>query len=134
MSRTTAKYLALLALAGIVFQWKTLLTDQFTILVGYEGVNQTYAWLHLWVKSIWSGHLPLWDPYAFGGRPYTEEMAGFYPIHLLFALVPLNRNDLISPRFFHEYLAFNRFLGAVFMFALMREFRCSRFAAFIAAC
>src|SRR4051812_5013581 len=115
MSRTTAKYLALLALAIITFHWKTLLTDQFTTIVGYESVNQTYAWLHFWLRSVWSGHIPLWDPYVFGGRPFTEEMAAFYPLHLLFALVPLNRNDLISPHFFHEYLAFNRFLGACFM-------------------
>jgi hypothetical protein len=134
MTRTTARYLALLALATILFHWKTLLTDQFTSIVGGEFIDQSYGWLQLWVKSLWSGHLPLWDPYAFGGRPWTEEMAAFYPIHLLFALIPLNRNDVISPRFFHEYLAFNRFLGACFMFALLRELRCSHFAAFIGAC
>src|SRR5580692_10396023 len=109
MTRTTARYLALLAFATILFHWKTLLTDQFTSIVGGEFIDQSYAWLQLWVKSIWSGHLPLWDAYAFAGRPFTEEMAAFYPIHLLFALVPLNRNELISPHFFHEYLAFNRF-------------------------
>ncbi len=136
MSRTTAKYLALLAIAIIIFHWKTLLTDQFTTIVGWEGVNQTYAWLHFWVKSVWSGHIPLWDPYAFGGRPFVGEAqtAAFYPLRLLFALVPLNRNGLISPHFYHEYLAFNRFLGACFMFALLREFRRSHFAAFIGAC
>src|SRR5580704_6868834 len=107
--RATAKYLALLVLAVIVFQWKTLLADQFTQLHGFEIVNQTYAWLHFWLRSIRSGHIPMWDPYVFAGRPFTEEMAAFYPIHLLFALVPLNHNDLISPHFFHEYLAFNRF-------------------------
>jgi len=134
MSRITAKYLALLALAIVIFHWKTLLTDQFTTIVGFEAVNQTYAWLHFWVNSIWHGHLPLWDPYAFAGRPFTEEMAGFYPIRLLFALAPLNKNGLVSPHFYHEYLAFNRFLGAAFMFALLREFRRSHFAAFIGAC
>jgi hypothetical protein len=134
MTRTTAKYLGLLALAITVFHWKTLLTDQFTTLVGYEAINQTYSWLHVWVKSIWSGHIPWWDPHAFGGRPFTEEMEAFYPIRLLFALVPLNRNGLVSPRFFHEYLEFNRFLGACFMFALLREFRRSHFASFVGAC
>ncbi len=134
MSRATAKYIALLALTMIVFHWKTVLTDQFTSIVGFEGVNQTYAWLHFWVRSVWSGHMPLWDPYVFGGRPFTEEMAGYYPVRLLFALVPLNRNDLISPHFYHEYLAFTRFLAACFMFALLREFQRSRFASFIGAC
>ncbi len=136
MTRTNAKYLAFLALAIICFHWRTLLTDQFTTIVGWEGVNQSYGWLHFWVRSIWHGHLPLWDPYAFGGRPFVGESqtTAFYPFRLLFALIPLNKNGLISPRFYHEYLAFNRFMGAVFMFALLREFRRSHFAAFIGAC
>ncbi len=40
----------------------------------------------------------------------------------------------MSPRFYHEYLAFTHLLGAVFMFALMRELKRSHFAAFLAAC
>ena len=133
-SRTTAKYIELLALAVVIFHWKVLLTDQFTTLVGYEAVNQTYAWLHVLVRDVWSGHLPFWDPHAFSGRPFTEEMDAFYPLHLLFALVSFNRNGVVSPRFYHEYLAFSRFLGACFMFALLREFRRSHFASFIGAC
>jgi hypothetical protein len=43
MTRLTAKYIALLALATVLFHWKTLLTDQFTSLVGSEAVNQTYG-------------------------------------------------------------------------------------------
>ena len=133
MTRTTAKYLALLALTVVIFHWKTLLTDQFTSIIGSEGVDQTYAWLHFWVRSVWRGHLPLWDPYQFAGRPFAGEMqtAAFYPLRLLFALIRLNGNDMVSFRFFHVYLAFNRFLGAVFMFALLREFKRSHFAAFV---
>jgi hypothetical protein len=119
----SARYFGLLVLAVVIFHWKTLLTDQFTSLSDPERINQAYAWLHFWVKSIWAGHIPLWDPYAFCGRPFAGETqtSAYYPLNLLFALVPLNRNDLISPRFYHEYLAFLRLLGAVFMFALMRE-------------
>lgn len=136
MTRSTAKYLALLALAIALFYWKTLLTDQYTTIVGSEGVNLTYAWLHFEVRSLWQGHIPLWDPYAWGGRPFAGEMqpSAYYPLQLLFALVPLNRNGLISPRFFHEFLAMTHVLCAYFMFALLRELRCSRFAAFIGAC
>ncbi len=130
------KYLALLALAIALFYWKTLLTDQFTIIIGSEGVNLTYSWLHFWVHSIWQGHLPLWDPYVFGGRPFAGEMqpSAWYPLQLLFALVPLNRQGFISPRFFHEYLALAHILCAYFMFALLRELRSSRFASFVGAC
>ncbi len=122
MTRTTAKYLAFLALSVILFHWKTMLTNQFTTIVGSEGVNQTYAWLHFWLNSLWHGHIPRWDPYTFAGRPFAGETqtTAFYPLRLLFAVVPLNRQGLVSPRFYHEYLAFNRFLAACFMFALMR--------------
>ncbi len=135
MSRSTAKYLLLLALAVVLFYWKTLLTNQFTLIIGSEGVDQTYAWLHLWVRSIWQGHVPLWDPYAFAGSPFAGETltSVFYPLRLLFALVPLNNNGLISPRFFDEYLAFTHLLCAWFMFALLRELRRSRFASFAGA-
>lgn len=136
MTRLTAKYLALLALAIALFYWKTLLTDQFTIIIGSEGVNLTYSWLHFWVRSLRQGHLPLWDPYAFSGRPFAGEMlpSAYYPLNLLFALVPFNRNGLISPRFYHEFLALTHILCAYFMFALLRELRSSRVAAFVGAC
>src|SRR3569833_106603 len=136
MSKTTARYILFLALAVIVFQWKTLLTEQFTTLVGSEPVNQTYGWLHFWVRSVWQGRLPLWDPYTFAGRPFAGETqtGAWYPLHLLFALVPFNRNGVLSPRFYHEYLAPIRMLGAGLMCAFLRELRRSYFAAFIGAC
>lgn len=136
MTRTSAKYLAFLALSVILFHWKTMLTNQFTTIAGSEGVNQTYAWLHFWLNSLWRGHIPMWDPYTFAGRPFAGETqtTAFYPFRLLFALVPLNRQGLVSPRFYDEYLVFNRFLGACFMFALMRELKRSHLASFVAAC
>src|SRR5580658_4490343 len=136
MTRATVKYLLLLALAVVLFYWKTLLTNQFTLILGSEGVDQTYAWLHFWVHSIWQGHVPLWDPYAFAGSPFAGETLTtvFYPLRLLFALVPLNRNGVISPRFYDEYLALTHLLCAWFTFALLRELGRSRFAAFAGAC
>jgi hypothetical protein len=136
MTRSTVKYLLLLALVVVLFYWKTLLTNQFTLIIGSEGVDQTYAWLHFWVHSIWQGQVPLWDPYAFAGSPFAGETlpTAFYPLRLLFALVPLNRNGLISPRFFDEYLALTHVLCAWFTFALLRELGRSRFAAFAGAC
>jgi hypothetical protein len=136
MNRPTLKYLALLALAIILFFWKTLLTDQFSVINGSEGVNQSYAWLHFFVDSIRHFHLPLWDPYAFSGRPFAGEMdpAAYYPLNLLFALFPLKGNGLISPGLYNEILALTHILCAWFMFALLRELRCSRYAAFVGAC
>lgn len=136
IDRTTAKYVALLALTTALFFWKTLLTNQFTRIISPEGVNYSYSWLHFWIDSLWHGRVPLWDPYAFCGRPFAGEMlpSAYYPLHLLFLLAPFNRNGLISPRFYHEYFALTHLLCAIFTFALIRELRLSRFAAFTGAC
>jgi len=135
MTRTTAKYLGLLVLATLLFYWKTTLTNQYTLIIGSEGVNQTYGWLHFWLNSLWHGHIPLWDPYNFGGRPFSGEMqtAAYYPLRLLFALVPLNKNGLVSPRFYFEELAFTHLLSAVFMFGFLRQLRRSHYSSFIGA-
>ena len=136
MSRSTARYLGLLALTTAIFFWKTLLTNQFTRIIGSEAVNYNYSWLRFWVSSLRQGHLPLWDPYAFCGRPFAGEMlpSAFYPLHLVFLLVPFNNNGLFSPRLYNETFILTHFLCACFTFALIRELGMSRFAAFVGAC
>ena len=98
--------------------------------------DDTPALPTFWVRSVWQGHVPLWDPYAFAGSPFVGETLPtvFYPLRLLFALVPLNNSGVISPRFFDEYLALTHLLCAWFTFALLRELGRSRFAAFAGAC
>jgi hypothetical protein len=136
MSRATLKYLFLLALAITLFYWKTLLTNQFTKILDQESVNYTYSWLRFWIGSLREGRLPLWDPYVFCGRPFAGEMlpSAFYPLHLPLLLVPFNRHGLFSVRLYHEGLMLIHLLGAYFTFALVRELRLSRFAAFVSAC
>ncbi len=136
MTRSTAKYLFLLVLAVVLFYWKTLLTNQFTLIIGSEGADQVYAWLHFWRHSVWQGHVPLWDPYASAGSPFAGATltAVFDPLRLLFVVVPLNRNGVISPRFFDEYLALIHLLCAWLTFALLRQLGRSRFASFAGAC
>ena len=136
MRRPTGKYLALLAITIALFFWKTLLTNQFTRLIGSEGINYNYSWFCLWVRSLRQGHWPLWDPYAFCGRPFAGEMlpSAFYPLHLLFLLVPFNHNGLFSPRLYNETFILAHLLCAYFTFALIRELGLSRFAAYVGAC
>ncbi len=89
MNRSRAKTLALLAVTAALFDWKILLTHQFTQLAGEEGVNYTYSWIPVWINSLRQGYVPLWDPYGFCGRPFAAEMlpSAFYPLHLLQLLV-----------------------------------------------
>lgn len=133
-AKPTVKALFCLLLLTILFYWKILLTHEFSLLTGREGVNQAYAWLDFWVASIRHGVLPLWDPYTWTGHSFIGEMqtAAFYPLHLLLALVPFNRYGVLSPQLYNDWFAFAHFLGACFMFALVRELGLRRFPALVA--
>jgi hypothetical protein len=134
MSRPTLKALSILLLATAFFYWKILFTHEFSLLTGYEAISQNYSWLQFWILDIRHGILPLWDPYALAGHAFGGEMqpAAFYPLNLLLALFPFNRNGMLSPQLFHEWFAFTHFLGACFMFALARELGLRRFPSVIA--
>ena len=129
-----AKPLALLLLAMVAFYWKIILTSQFSLLTNSETVTQAYSWLHFWVESVRQGTLPLWDPYAFGGRSYPGEMqtAAFYPLHLILAVFPFGRDGLLAPQLYHLYFVAVHLMAAWFMFALVRELGLSRFSGIIA--
>ena len=130
----TAKSLALLLLAMMAFYWKIILSGQFSLLTNFETVTQAYSWFHFWVESVRHGTLPLWDPYAFAGRSYPGEMqtAAFYPLHLVLALFPFDRNGLLAPQLYHLYFVSVHVMAAWFMFAFIRELGLSRFSAIIA--
>jgi hypothetical protein len=132
--RLTIGWMLLFVPAMVLFYWKILLTKQFSLLTGQEGVNQAYAWLRFWVSSIRHGVAPLWDPYTFAGHSFAGEMqtAAFYPLHLLLALFPLNQHHVFSPYLYHVWWAGDHLLGACLMFLLVREFGLSRFSAFVA--
>jgi type IV secretory pathway VirB2 component (pilin) len=60
--------------------------------------------------------------------------SAFYPLHLLFLLVPFNRDGLFSPHLYNETFILTHLLCAFFTFALIRELGLSRFSAYIGAC
>ena len=134
MSKPTIKALLVLLLCTVVYYWKLLLTHDYTILNGYEGMSQGYAWLQFWIMAVRDGALPLWNPYSFAGHPFGGEMqtAAFYPLHLLLVLFPFNRQGVFSPQLFHQWFALTHFLGGCFMFALTRELGLRRFSSIIA--
>ena len=134
MTRPTTKWLLLLLLVVILFYWKIVLTGQFSVLTEYEGANNGYAWAHHTVASLKHASLPLWDPYARGGVSFIGEMQTgvFYPAKLLLALLPFNRNGLLSPQAFELWFVFVHFLAACAMFLLVRDVGLGYYAAFIA--
>jgi hypothetical protein len=134
MLRSNVKAVLLLFCLTIVYYWKIVLTTQFSFLTTYEGVNQAYSWMNFLIVSVKAGRLPLWDPFWGAGRSFAGEMqtAAFYPLNLLLALAPLNREGMLSPHLYECWLVFAHFLGAAFMYALIRQLGLNRFAAVVA--
>ncbi len=135
MARATVKSIALLLLLTVLFYWKLLLSTQFTVFADTESVHCIYAWLHFYTASIQSGSLPLWDPYTFSGQSFAGLMqtGALYPLHLLMALVPLSRDPNVLAKVYECWYVLAHFLGACFMFALIREFGLSRIAALVSS-
>ena len=134
-TKSAATCLGMLLFVTVLFYWKILLTQQFSLLTEWEQVKLGYSWYQFVVSSIKQGHLPLWDPFAFSGRSFAGEMqtGAFYPLNLLLALIPFNRDGVLSPVLYNWSFAVAHFLGACFMFALVRELGLARFSATVAA-
>jgi membrane protein YfhO len=132
--RATIGWLLLFLPLTTLFYWKILLTRQFSLLTNRESVNQAYSWMQFVITSIRHGILPIWDPYTLAGHSFLGEMqtAAFYPLHLLLALIPFDRDAVFSPVAYHVWFAVTHVLAAWFMFALIRELGLTRFSAFIA--
>ncbi len=129
----TLKWCVALTAAILLFYWKLFFPSQFTLLDGAEAVKQGYSWLHFWMRSVRAGSLPIWDPYALCGYSFPGEMqtGAFYPLYLIFLLMPLGPNGLLSSMEYNLFILLTHVLAALFMFALARELGLSRFAAFI---
>jgi len=134
MTRPTTKWLLLLLLVVILFYWKIVLTKQFSVLTEYEEANQSYAWAHHTAATLKHGSLPLWDPYARGGVSFIGEMQTglFYPLKAVLALLPFNRDGLLSPWAFELYFVLLHFVIGCAMFALARDLGLSHYAALVA--
>jgi hypothetical protein len=54
-------------------------------------VSEFVSWRAYLADSLRHGHLPLWNPYTYGGQPFLGgfESAVFYPPNLLFLCLPL---------------------------------------------
>jgi len=131
---TRLKVFAVFLILALLYYWRILISRQFSLLTGFEGANQAYAWYTFLVRSLQTHASPLWDPYSFGGHPFVEEMqnGAFYPVNLLLALFPLNSKGVFSPSLYHWLYALTHVFGAFFMFLLIRELGLSVFAGFLA--
>jgi hypothetical protein len=58
---------------------------------GTDTISEFVAWRAYLADSLRSGHIPLWNPYTYGGQPFLGgfESAVLYPPNLLFVVMPL---------------------------------------------
>ena len=79
-------------------------------------------------ETIKQGVLPLWNPYLAGGVPFQANVQScvFYPLSLIFYLLPFQ----LGYKFF---IISHYFLGSLFMYLLMREWRATVYASLVAS-
>jgi hypothetical protein len=89
---------------------------------------QVEPWLLLLRHEMRAGRLPFWDPHQFSGEPYWSNGSGapLFPLHLLFALLPLRLGWVLLP-----WLRI--VIGGCGAWSLARELGASRPAALLAA-
>jgi len=78
------------------------------------------------VGMVKAGNLPLWNPYLFCGYSFlaTLQVGFFYPLTILLYILPFHLA-------FNYYTILHYFLGALFMYYLMRHFALSRASSFL---
>ena len=77
-------------------------------------------------EQVKQGRVPLWNPYVLGGYPltYNTQAGLFYPLSLFYYLLP--------PVTAVDWVIFAQlFLGAIFMFAFLRQLRLRPVAAWV---
>ena len=126
-------YVLLVPVVVIAFYWKIVLVRQFSLLLGYEGTNQAYAWFNYWITSWRQGVVPIWDPFTSCGRPFAGEMqtGAFYPPYLMLLLAPF-RNGMFSPQCYHYFYVASHIVCAWLMYALIRELNLGPFPGLVA--
>jgi len=80
--------LLVLASLGLVL---LLPSDLFFSAKDTDLVSEFVSWRAYLADSLRGGHLPLWNPYTYGGQPFLGgfESAVFYPPNWLFIVLPL---------------------------------------------
>ncbi len=128
------RWILLLTLIVLFSFWKILFTKQFSVLWGWEVVNQTYAWYTFAATYIQKGILPIWDPYRFAGNTFIGEMQTglFYPFKIALYLAPLGSNGLLSERVFNIFFVFSHWLAAFLTFLFARRLGLSGLASLVA--
>jgi hypothetical protein len=124
---------ALLLLIYIGFYWKLTLTRQFTWMDSPDIANQVMPWLQFQAGEWHKWHLPLWDPFEWGGQSLIGQAQPgvVYPPNWLLFAMPL-RNGWIRQSVMHWYFVLIHYMGGLFCYLLCRDLKHSRAASLLA--
>jgi hypothetical protein len=97
-------------------------------------MDQTYAWLAFYLRSVRAGNLPIWDPYSLSGNIYVGEMntGVFYPGKLLFSLLAFGSVDPTAYNAYQIYFVITHIFACMTMYWFIREIGLSFFSGIIA--
>jgi hypothetical protein len=125
----------LLACLCLFFFWRIItpnLANRGSFLEG-DFADQFYAFGVYEAQRLFSGQLPLWNPYTFSGQPFLADVqsAIFYPLSLVTLLLSLAQGFSL---FALELEAiFHFFLAGLFTYLLARRLLRDRWAALISS-
>jgi hypothetical protein len=118
---------ALISLAVLIVSAGALFNPE-KVIFGEDLFALHYPFENYVREALSAGHLPLWNPYIFGGSPGLAhpQYLVFYPPQLLFRLLPLNLAISWA-------ITFHVWLAGISMFFLARHFRLDAWIALLCA-
>lgn len=119
----------------VLFNWKLVLTNQFTWLESPDLSNGVLPWFQYQAGQWHHGHFPMWDPNIWFGLSLfgQGEPGAAYPLNWLLFLAPL-KHGWIREAAMHWYFVLIHYGAALTCYALVRDLGRSRAAAILAGC
>ncbi|MGI8423894.1 MAG: hypothetical protein ACR2NO_07260 [Chloroflexota bacterium] len=104
---------ALLASAALAFCWKLVFGG--LVVIGYDTMTYMYPYRAFAAEALGAGRVPLWNPHIYFGAPFLANLqsAVFYPLHVLFLILP-------APLAMNWSVVLHLFLCAYFAFVAAR--------------
>jgi hypothetical protein len=135
MASMKLKFLFLLLLITIAFNWKLLLSGQYTCLDGTDTVYQVIPWLQVQAVQWHGGHFPLWDPHLWAGQPLVGQVqpGTLNPLNWVLFSMPF-KDGFIQVPVLHWYWVSIQFLAVLFCYWLCRDLRLSQIASILGGC
>jgi len=132
---TRFRVAALLFAIVVLFNWKLLLTNQYTWLESSDINTKVMPWFQFQAGEWHRGRFPLWDPASWYGQSLfgQAQPGAAYPPNWLLFLLPL-KHGWMRESALHWYYVLIRFFASLTAYALCRELGRSRGASILGAC